>query len=254
MANHSNTKAYNKAIMNSGKKSIKYIDESLANLNKYSNDYSGRLDYWTEKLNNRQLDLLSDEFLAQNARMLRGQGQFGSTSGTSRQQEQTAYDQSSYLANVANANVAAANQLQNNELSALLNNVQVNYQNRQEGLASAQTLDSMNNQWLNLAGGAASAIGGIMTMFPYTKAAGHGIQAAGNALSSYANAGNASAQAYFNKQATSQGAQTGLSLMNFSSMFGGGGSATGVGQSIFSTGAGSGGGYVGTLPSIGGGA
>ena len=244
--NNSNQKNYNKQILNSGKKSIKYIDESLANLNKYSNDYAGRLDFWSQKVNDRNVDLLADEYLASNARMLRGQGQFGSNSALNREQEQTAYDQQNYLANVANTNLEFANALQNNELNALYNNVQVNYANRDAGAQAAQNLDAMNNSWLNLLGGATSAVGGILSATPLAPV-GFGMMAAGSAINSYANADTKPVVSYaYNKQANQYGAQLGQHInknMNLSS-----GQTTSGTPSLFSTMTNQG--YKGTLPNL----
>lgn len=193
MAKNKNQKRYNKAVLNSAMMSNEYLNESLTNLNNYVNNYSDRLDHWAEKLNNRQLDLLSDEYLATNANMLRNMASFGSNSETNRKIEQNAYDQSKYLANVHNTNIQAANQLQNNELSWLYNNANINMQNRQYGQQAAQNLDKMNNSWMNILGGSLEAVGTIggTLLAPVTGGASIGIGQAvsgiGSTISSLAN-------------------------------------------------------------------
>lgn len=248
MSFNKNQKSYNKEIMKSGRQSIKYIDESLANLNRYSNDYAGRLDFWANKINNRQLDLLSGNYLASNARMLRGQGQFGSNSALSRQIEENAYDQQNYLANVQNTNLQAANALQNNELNALYNNVNLNYSNRDAGAQAAQNLDRLNNSWLNILSPIASTTGAIMTATGVGAPVGLALQGLGAIGSSIA-AGASSPVGYqYNTTARNLGTQLGLKLdnnLNLSS-----GQPTGQGQSIFST-VNTNQGYKGNLPKIG---
>lgn len=193
MAKNKNQKRYNKAVLDSAMMSNKYLNESLTNLNNYVNNYSDRLDHWAEKLNNRQLDLLSDEYLATNANMLRNMASFGTNSETNRKIEQNAYDQSNYLANVHNTNIQAANQLQNNELSWLYNNANINMQNRQYGQQAAQNLDKMSNSWLNILGGGLEAVGTIggTLLAPVTGGASIGIGQAvsgiGSTISSLAN-------------------------------------------------------------------
>ena len=209
MSLNKNEKSYNKQIMASGKKSIKYIDESLANLNRYSNDYAGRLDFWTNKINNRQLDLLSGNYLASNARMLRGQGQFGSNSALSRQIEENAYDQQNYLANVQNANLQAANALQNNELQALYNNVNINYTNRDAGLQAAQNIDRINNNWLNILSKTASTVGAVMTATGVGAPIGYGLMAAGSIGSSIASGASSPVGYKYNEAARNYGSQLG---------------------------------------------
>lgn len=186
MASNKNQKRYNKAVLDSAMMSNKYLNESLTNLNNYVNNYSDRLDHWAEKLNNRQLDLLSDEYLATNANMLRNMASFGTNSETNRKIEQNAYDQSKYLANVHNTNIQAANQLQNNELSWLYNNANINMQNRQQGQQAAANLDSMKNQWLNVLGGSLEAVGTIggTLLAPMTGGASIGIGQAISGLGS----------------------------------------------------------------------
>lgn len=249
MSFNKNEKSYNKEIMRSGRQSMKYIDESLANLNRYSNDYAGRLDFWTNKINNRQLDLLSGNYLASNARMLRGQGQFGSNSALSRQIEENAYDQQNYLANVQNANLQAANALQNNELQALYNNVNINYSNRDAGLQAAQNLDRINNSWLNILSPIASTAGAVLTATGVGAPIGYGLMAAGNIGSSIA-AGASSPVGYqYQRQANQSGSFLGRGLGSFTNLSSG--QATGQGQSIFSTTNNNKQGYKGTLPQLG---
>lgn len=248
MSLNKNEKSYNKQIMASGKKSIKYIDESLANLNRYSNDYAGRLDFWTNKINNRQLDLLSGNYLASNARMLRGQGQFGSNSALSRQIEENAYDQQNYLANVQNANLQAANALQNNELQALYNNVNINYTNRDAGLQAAQNIDRINNNWLNILSKTASTVGAVMTATGVGAPIGYGLMAAGSIGSSIASGASSPVGYKYNEAARNYGSQLGLNLYNNLNLSSG--QPTGQGQSIFST-VNTNQGYKGNLPKIG---
>lgn len=166
MATQKNQKNYNKQVMQSGLKSNEYINKNLGLIQDYVTDYSGRTDYWTDKLNNRQLDLLSDKYLAQNANMLRGQAAFGSNSETNRQINENAYSQQNYLANVANQNVMNANQLQNNELQALMNATELNYANRNYGANAAANVDAANNAWLGSIGKGLDAVGGVVKMFP----------------------------------------------------------------------------------------
>lgn len=143
------TRYYNKRIMNSGLKSNEYINENLGLIQNYVTNYDDRLDFWTNKLNTRQLDLLQDKYLAENAAMLRGKAAFGSNSETNRQIEQNAYEQQNYLANVQNANVQAANALQTNELQALSSATQLNMQNREAGAAAAERYDQAKQENLN---------------------------------------------------------------------------------------------------------
>lgn len=193
MAKNKNQKRYNKAVLDSAMMSNEYLNESLTNLNNYVNNYSDRLDHWAEKLNNRQLDLVTDEYLATNANMLRNMASFGSNSETNRKIEQNAYSQNNYLADVMNKNIQAANQLQNNELSWLYNNANINMQNRQYGGQAAKNLDSMSNSWLNILGGGLEAVGTIggTLLAPMTGGAsigiGQGISGIGSTISGLAN-------------------------------------------------------------------
>lgn len=166
MTFNKNVKNYNKAIMQSGLKSNEYINENLGLIQKYVTDYSGRTDFWTDKLNNRQLDLLSDKYLAQNANMLRGQSAFGSNSATAQQQEENAYTQQNYLANVLNQNVQAANNLQNAELNALGGATELNMKNRAEGATAASNVDAANNAWLGAIGKGLNAAGQAVSFLP----------------------------------------------------------------------------------------
>lgn len=183
-----NQKNYNKAIMQSGLKSNEYINTNLGLIQDYVTDYSGRNDFWTNKLNNRQLDLLSDKYLAQNANMLRNQAAFGSNSETNRQLENNAYSQQNYLANTLNNNVLAANQLQNNELSALMNATNINYSNRDAGAQAAANVDAANNAWLGALGKGLSSAGTVVsTVFPGVgTAVGSAMQGIGGTLSGIA--------------------------------------------------------------------
>lgn len=192
MSKKKNQKRYNKAVLDSAMMSNKYLNESLTNLNNYVNNYSDRLDYWAEKLNNKQLDLVTDEYLATNANMLRNMASFGSNSETNRKIEQNAYSQNNYLADVMNKNLQAANQLQNNELSWLYNNANINMQNRQYGEQAAKNLDAISNQWLNILGGSLEAVGTIggTLLAPVTGGAsigiGQAISGLGSSISSLA--------------------------------------------------------------------
>lgn len=187
MSRNKNQKNYNRQVMESGLKSNEYINESLANLNKYTNNYADRLDFWSSKLNNKQLELLQDKYLSENAKMLRNLGQFGTSSTTNDLLEQNAYDQQNYLANVYNQNLAIANQLQNNELSALSNNVQLNYANRDAGGQAAVNLDNLNNSWLGILGGAMQGVGAVASVIPGGQLIGAGLQGVGGAISNLYN-------------------------------------------------------------------
>lgn len=180
-----NQKRYNRDIYNSGKKSIQYINETLANMNKYSNNYMDRLKEWQDKLNNEQLDLLSSSYLKQNAQMLRNQAAFGSNSTFDQTQMENAYDQQNYLANVNNLNVAAANALQNNELAALGNNYNYQSNNREAGWQAAQNLDALATTWSDVLGAGLQAGGSVLSAIPtpYTQVAGAAMSAAGGMFS-----------------------------------------------------------------------
>ena len=187
MSSNKNQKNYNRQVMESGLKSNQYINESLANLNKYTNNYAERLDFWAEKLNNKQLELLQDKYLSENAKMLRNLGQFGTSSSTNDLLEQNAYEQQNYLANVQNQNTAIANQLQNNELSALSHNVQLNQANRNTGAQAAVNLDNLNNSWLGVLGGAMQGVGAVTSLIPGGQLIGAGLQGVGGAISNLYN-------------------------------------------------------------------
>ncbi len=183
MGFNKNTKAYNKEIMQSGLESNKRINESLDLIQQYTTDYAGRNQFWTDRLNNRQLDLLSDKYLAQNAAMMRGQSRFGSNSSTALQQEQNAYEQQNYLANVANQNVELANLLQQSELEGLSGATQLNMQNRAQGATAAQNVDAANQSWFNTIGQGLSAAGQVVSMFPGVgTAVGAGMKAVGGVM------------------------------------------------------------------------
>lgn len=187
MASNKNQKRYNKAVMESGLRSNDYINENLGLIQQYVTDYAGRQDFWADRLNNRQLDLLSDKYLAQNANMLRGQAAFGSNSETNRQIENNAYSQQNYLANVANDNMRLANQLQQNELSALSGATELNYANRGYGSQAATNLDAANNAWLGSIGKGLQAVGGVASVLPGVGGAvGNVMQGVGGALSGMA--------------------------------------------------------------------
>lgn len=158
-----NQKKYNKEVMATGRQANQYMKNALGLINQYTTNYADRTDFWTNKLNDRQLNLLSDKYLAQNANMLRGQAAFGSNSALNRQINENAYEQQNYLANVANQNVMNANQLQQNELNSLMN-ASTAYQNPiSMGASAAQNVDAANSAWAG--------------------ALGQGLQAAGTAVS-----------------------------------------------------------------------
>ena len=188
MSFNKNTKNYNKQVMKTGKEANQYYRNALNLINQYTTDYSGRLDYWQSKLNDRQLNLLSDKYLQQNADMLRGQGAFGSNSALNQQVNQNAYDQQNYLANVANLNVAAANQLQSNELKALGDASNTYNAATAMGAGAAQNVDAANNSWLNVLGSTAGTAGTILQAIPtpWTQAAGTALKVGGNAMQSVA--------------------------------------------------------------------
>ena len=188
MSLNKNTKSYNKKVMQTGKEANQYYRNALNLINQYTNDYSGRLDYWQSKLNDRQLNLLSDKYLQQNAAMLRGQGAFGSNSALNQQINENAYNQQNYLANVANENVKAANQLQTNELSALGNAANTYNAATAIGGQAAQNVDAANNSWMSMLGSTAGTAGTILSAIPtpWTQAAGAALQVGGDALSSAA--------------------------------------------------------------------
>ena len=183
-----NTANYNKQVMQTGKQANQYYRKALNLINQYTTDYSGRLDYWQSKLNDRQLNLLSDKYLQQNAAMLRGQGAFGSNSALNQQVNQNAYDQQTYLANVANENVKVANQLQSNELSALGNAASTYNAATSLGGQAAQNVDAANNNWMAMLGSTAGTAGTILSAIPtpWTQAAGAALKVGGSTLSSAA--------------------------------------------------------------------
>lgn len=181
-----NQKKYNKEVMKTGREANQYLKNSLGLINQYTTDYSGRNDFWLNKLNDRQLNLVSDKFLAQNADMLRGQAAFGSNSQLNRQIQNNAYDQNNYLADVANKNVQAANQLQNNELNALFGASQVYNTPIQQGATAAQNVDAANNAWMQPVGGLLKGVGAAVNFIPGGQAIGGAMNLAGSALGSMA--------------------------------------------------------------------
>lgn len=179
-----NQKKYNKQVMQTGLEANQYMRNALGLINKYTTDYSGRNDFWTNKLNDRQLNLLSDKYLAQNANMLRGQAAFGSNSKTNQQINENAYSQQNYLANVANQNVMNANTLQQNELQALMNASNTYQKPIQSGASAAQNVDAANGAWFNAIGkgmqGAGSVLQAIPT--PMTQAIGGALNTTGGIM------------------------------------------------------------------------
>ena len=188
MSFNKNQKSYNKKVMRTGETAINYLNNSLGLINQYTSNYGDRLDYYTNKLSNKQLDLLSDKYLAQNAAMLRNQAQFGSNSETNRQIENNAYDQQNYLASVANKNVELANQLQNNEVSNLYNASNLYSQVMATGGQAAQNVDAANNSWLSMLGMGANVAGTVLSAVPtpWTQAVGAGLQTVGSGIQNVA--------------------------------------------------------------------
>lgn len=186
MSTKKNQKNYNKKVLALGKDAIKYWKSNLKLLNNYTTNYADRTDYWTSKLNNRQVDLLQDKYLAQNASMLRGQQAFGSNSSAKLSQEENAYEQQNYLANVANKNVELANQLQQNEINSLLSAGEAYYKPTVLGGQAAQNVDAINSSWLNTLGKGLSAVGsiGMGSGNPWAMAAGAASKAVGEGLAS----------------------------------------------------------------------
>lgn len=187
MSFNKNQKSYNKQVMQTGKEANKYLSNALGLINQYTTDYAGRNEFWLDKLNDRQLDLLSDKYLAQNAAMMRGQSAFGSTSDVARQQENNAYTQQNYLANVANQNVMNANQLQSNELNALMN-ASTTYQTPiQYGAQAAANVDAANNSIFGTIGKGLQAVGTVASFIPGGQVIGPAVSGIGGALSGMAN-------------------------------------------------------------------
>lgn len=181
-----NQKKYNKQVMQTGLQANQYLRNNLGLINQYTTNYADRTDFWTNKLNDRQLNLLSDKYLAQNANMLRGQAAFGSNSATNQQTNQNAYDQQNYLANVANQNVKDANTLQTNELNALFNAAST-YQNPiSTGATAAQNVDAANNAWTKPVGGIMQGVGAALSATGVGGVLGGGLMMAGAGLSSLA--------------------------------------------------------------------
>lgn len=186
MSFNKNQKAYNKEVMATGRAANRYLSNALGLINQYTTNYADRTDFWTNKLNNRQLDLLSDKYLKQNANMLRGQAQFGSNSALNQQMKDNAYSQQNYLANVANQNVMNANQLQNNELNSLMN-ASNTYQNPiSMGQTAAQNVDAANSAWLKPVGGIMKGVGAALTATGVGAPIGAALSIGGSALGSMA--------------------------------------------------------------------
>lgn len=181
-----NQKRYNKQVMQTGLQANKYLQNALKLINQYTTNYADRTDFWTSKLNDRQLDLLSDKYLAQNASMLRGSAAFGSNSETNRQIENNAYTQQNYLANVANSNVQIANQLQSNELSALGSAANTYNTPITLGASAAQNVDAANGSWFNALGKGTQAAGSVLQAIPtpWTQAIGAALNATGGIMTS----------------------------------------------------------------------
>ena len=184
MSFNKNQKSYNKQVMRTGEQANKYLNNALGLINQYTTNYSDRLDFYTNKLNNRQLELLSDKYLAQNANMLRGAAAFGSNSATNRQIENNAYEQQNYLANVQNANVQAANQLQNNELNALMNATTAYQRPIEMGATAAQNVDAANSGIFSTVGKGLQAVGTVASIF--NPAIGSAISGVGGVMSGLA--------------------------------------------------------------------
>ena len=55
MSFKSEQKRYNKEVMRAGDEATKYLRNSLGLINQYTTDYSGRTDFWTNKLKNIEL-------------------------------------------------------------------------------------------------------------------------------------------------------------------------------------------------------
>lgn len=182
-----NQKKYNKDVMKTGQQANQYMRDALGLINQYTTDYAGRNDFWLNKLNDRQLNLLSDKYLAENANMLRGSAAFGSNSQLNKQMNENAYSQQNYLANVANQNVMNANQLQNNELNALYGATST-YQNPiNMGATAAQNVDAANSAWMKPVGGLLKGAGAVASMIPGVGTTiGAGLGMAGSAIGSMA--------------------------------------------------------------------
>ena len=179
-----NQKRYNQAVMQTGLEANQYMRNALGLINKYTTDYSGRTDFWTNKLNNRYLNLTADKYLAQNANMLRGQAAFGSNSKTNQQINENAYEQQNALANINNQTVMNANQLQNNELQALMN-ASKTYENPvTTGASAAQNVDAANGAWFNAIGKSMQGAGSVLSAIPtpWTMAIGGALNATGGIM------------------------------------------------------------------------
>lgn len=204
-----NQKTYNTQLMNVGKDAMAYLKNNLNLINQYTTNYADRTDFWADKLNNRQLDLLSDKYLAQNASMLRGAAAFGSNSATDREIRNNAYSQNNYLADVANKNITTANTLQNNELSALGSAAQIYQNSAAQGAAGAANVDAANNAWLNTLGKSMSTAGEVVQYFgPYGAAIGAALKGTGSAMSNMAGESQTVAGGYASSEYTSNQFQT----------------------------------------------
>lgn len=180
-----NQKNYNKQVMRTGEQANRYLNNALGLINQYTSDYAGRNDFWLSKLNDRQLNLLSDSYLKQNADLLRGSAAFGSNSALNQQVENNAYTQQNYLANTANKNVMDANTLQDNELTSLMNASKTYESPIAAGASAAQNVDAANTSWANMLGQGLSTAGKVVSFIPgYGQAIGAGMQLAGNTLTS----------------------------------------------------------------------
>lgn len=197
MSFKSEQKRYNKEVMRAGDEATKYLRNSLGLINQYTTDYSGRTDFWTNKLNNRELELLQDQYLNRNAQLLRGAAQFGSNSQLNRQIQDNAYSQSNYLADVHNKNVQAANALQMNELQALMNASNI-YQNPiASGASAAQNVDSARMSWANALGQGLQTVGNVVSFA--NPVVGAGISTAGGMLSGMSSPTTELAQQQYNQ-------------------------------------------------------
>lgn len=179
-----NQKRYNKEVMKTGREANQYMRNALGLINQYTTDYAGRNEFWLNKLNDRQLNLLSDKYLAENANMLRGSAAFGSNSQLNRQMNENAYSQQNYLANVANQNVMNANTLQNNELASLMNASRTYQTPIQQGASAAQNVDAANGAWFNALGKGAQAAGSVLQAIPtpWTQAIGGALTTTGGVM------------------------------------------------------------------------
>lgn len=186
MSFNKNQKSYNKQVMQTGKEANRYLSNALGLINKYTTNYADRTDFWTNKLNDRQLNLLSDKYLAQNAAMLRGQAAFGSNAALNRQMQENAYSQQNYLANVANQNVQLGNQLQQNELASLMN-ASTTYQTPiKMGEQAASNVDAANMGLFSTIGKGLQAAGAVSSLIPGGQVIGGALSGLGGVMSGLA--------------------------------------------------------------------